>query len=132
MADNIDKKEDENLGRAPAPERKISAGEQAVHFNWDKEKKVEKKETSEDEKIIAEELKREIDLMDIDENLKKEAEQKANKIQFLAEDDKLKELLALAKEKGVLYAIQVAKKMNEPYILDTLHDILSKEGYYQK
>ncbi|MCX6719875.1 MAG: DUF3798 domain-containing protein [Candidatus Staskawiczbacteria bacterium] len=114
------------------PEKKISAEEQAVHFDWDKEKKVEKKESSEDEKIISEELKREIELMQIDENLKKEAEQKANKIQFLADDDKLKQLLVIAKEKGVLTAIQTAKKMNDPYLLDTLHDILAKGGYYQK
>ncbi|MGD0577201.1 MAG: hypothetical protein ABSA74_03950 [Candidatus Staskawiczbacteria bacterium] len=114
-----------------APEKKTSATEQAVHFDWEKEKKVEKKETSSDEKAISEELKREIELMSIDENLKKQAEQKANKIQFLADDDKLKELLKIAREKGVIFAIQVAKKMNEPYLLDVLHDILAKEGYYK-
>jgi hypothetical protein len=81
---------------------------------------------------VAEELRREIDLMNIDENLKKEAEQKANKIQFLADDDKLKELLRMAREKGVIYSVQVAKKMNDPFLLDAFHDLLAKEGYYQK
>jgi hypothetical protein len=70
--------------------------------------------------------------MQLDDNLKKEAEQKANKIQFLADDDKLKELLKIAGEKGIVFAIQTAKKMNEPFLLDALHDILAKEGYYKK
>lgn len=127
MADNINKKEELKI-----PERKISATEQAVHFDWDKEKKIEKKEMSSDEKIVSEELKREIELMQVDDNLKKEAEQKAGKIQFLADDEKLKNLLAVAREKGVVFAIKVAKSMNDPFILDALHDALAKEGYYQK
>jgi hypothetical protein len=70
--------------------------------------------------------------MQVDDNLKKEAEQKANKIQFLADDEKLKKLLDIAKEKGVVFAIQTAKGMNDPFLLDALHDILAKEGYYHK
>lgn len=114
------------------PEKKVPAPIQEPRFDWDKEKIIEKKETSEDEKIISEELKREIELMQVDDNLKKEAEQKANKIQFLADDDKLKQLLKTAKEKGVVFAINVAKKMNDPFLLDALHDILAREGYYKK
>ena len=96
------------------------------------EPRPKKKETPKEEQIISEELKREIELMEVDENLKKVAEDKANKIQFLADDEKLKKLLEIAKEKGVLVAIQAAKRMNDPYLLDTLHDILAKEGYYKK
>ena len=77
-------------------------------------------------------MKREIELMELDDNLKKQAEQKANKIQFLADDDKLKKLMELAREKGVVFAIKVSKKMNDPFLLDALHDILAKEGYYKK
>ena len=131
MANQDNQDPSAQAGEIKTPEKKISAGEQAVHFDWEKEKKVEKKEISKDEKIISEELKREIELMDVDENLKKEAEQKASKISFLADDDKLKKLLEIAREKGLVFAIQVAKKMNEPYLLDTLHDILAKEGYYK-
>ncbi len=123
---------DEKKEEIKIPEKRVPTPEQEARFDWDKEKKIEKKELTEDEKIISEELKREIDLMQVDDNLKKEAEQKANKIQFLADDDKLKKLLELAREKGVIFAIQVAKKMNDPFLLDTLHDILAKEGYYQK
>ena len=127
MADNKDKQEEIKV-----PEKKIPAGEQAVHFGREAEKSIEKKEISQDEKIVSEELKREIELMEVEDNMKKQAEQKANKIQFLADDDKLKKLLEIAREKGVLFAIKVAKSMNDPFILDTLHDALAREGYYQK
>jgi hypothetical protein len=104
-------------------------------FDWDKEKReaaIEKKEISPDDKIISEELRREIELMETDENSRDEAKIKSDKIKFLGEDEKLEHLLSLAREKGVVFAIQVAKKMNEPFLLDTLHDALAKEGYYQK
>jgi hypothetical protein len=113
------------------PENKISADEQQIEFRREGEPVPEKKEISLEEKLASDELKREIELMQIDDNLKKEAEQKANKIQFLADDDKLKNLLAVAREKGVVYAIKVAKSMNDPFILDTLHDALAREGYYK-
>ncbi|OGZ79360.1 MAG: hypothetical protein A2358_00125 [Candidatus Staskawiczbacteria bacterium RIFOXYB1_FULL_37_44] len=121
-----------NMEENKIPEKKNSNAEQEVRFDWDKEKKVEKKEISENEKIISEELKREIELMQFDDNLKKEAEQKANIISFLADGDKLKNLLNIAKEKGIVFAINVAKKMNDPFLLDAFHDILAKEGYYKK
>jgi flagellar motility protein MotE (MotC chaperone) len=92
----------------------------------------EKKEIFEDEKLVAEQLRREIELMNVDENLKKEAEQKAQKISFLGEQEKIEHLLNLAKEKGLVFAIKTAKEMKDSYILDVLHDILAKEGYYQK
>jgi hypothetical protein len=117
------------------PERKTSGTEQAIRFDQEKEKRYEatpeKKEASHDEKAVSEELKRELELMQLDDNLKKLAEQKANKIYFLADDDKLKKLLEIAREKGIVFAVKVAQKMNEPYLLDVLHDILAKEGYYK-
>jgi len=123
MADQ-DKKE-----KIEAQIEKTQTGEQAGNF--EKEKITEIKEVSKDEKIVAQELRREIELMDIDDNLKKQAEQKANKISFLADDDKLKKLLQIAREKGVVFATKVAKSMNDPFILDTLHDALAQEGYYK-
>ena len=112
-------------------EKKIPAGEQQIHFEQKREETAEKKEIIKDEKAISEELKREIELMQLDDNLKKQAEQKANKISFLADDDKLEKLMAIAREKGVIFAVKVAKSMNDPFILDTLHDALAKEGLYK-
>jgi hypothetical protein len=113
-------------------EKKLPSSEQVERFDWDKEKKVEKREVSQDDKIVSAELRREIELMELDDNLKAEAEKKAGKIEFLGEKEKIEHLLQMAREKGLVFAIQVAKKMNEPYLLDILHDTLAQEGYYQK
>lgn len=114
-----------------APE-KFSEGERRVRFDKETEPVPEKKEISKQEKIISDELKREIELMATDEGLKVEAVKKAKTISALDEEKKLKHLLEIAQKKGVVFAVQVAKKMNDAYILDLLHDILAKEGYYKK
>ena len=48
------------------------------------------------------------------------------------QEGKIRRLLDLASEKGLFFAIDVAKKMNDHYTLDVLHDILIKEGLYKK
>lgn len=127
MVNINDKKE--NLDGRLAQEKNVEI-EKPVSL--EQEKNQEKQESLQDERIIANELRREIELMQVDDNLKKQAEQKANKISFLADDDKLKNLVALAREKGVIFAIKVAKSMNDPFVLDTLHDILVQEGFYKE
>lgn len=111
-------------------EKKISSGERSVAWMKKETESTKEKEPSADERIISEELKREIEMMQVDENLKKQAEITAAKIQVLADDQKLKKLLEIARESGVLAAVKTAKAMNDPFLLDTLHDILAKEGYY--
>jgi len=70
--------------------------------------------------------------MDLDDNLKIHMQSQAQEIQSLEENEKVKSLLKIAKEKGVIFSVNVAKKMNDPYILDTFHDVLAKEGYYKE
>ena len=41
-------------------------------------------------------------------------------------------LLQIARDKGVIFAIQLVRKMNEPYLLDVFHDTLAREGFYKK
>jgi len=115
----------------------ISAGEQRIEFEKAAKEESppaggEKKEIlTQEEEAIKEELKREISAMELDENLKKEAEDKARKIGALDEEKKLKHLLEIAKNKGVLFAIKIAEEMKDPYILDTFHDLLVREGLYK-
>jgi len=125
---NQNKKEEIKL-----PEKLESSPEQSKRFLREAESALEKAPEKESsyEKIVSDGLRREIELMDVDDNLKKQAEQKANQIHALADDDKLKKLLVIAKEKGLVFAIKVAKSMNDPFILDTLHDALAKEGFYK-
>ncbi len=108
------------------------AQEQGIDLSAAAAEKKELGEKSREEKMIMDELMQEVHVMEQDETKKAQAEAKARKIQVLGEDDKLQHLLAIAKGKGVVEAISVAKKMNEPYILDLLHDILAKEGFYEK
>lgn len=93
----------------------------------------EKPEISSTEmEAIKEELRREIELMDQDPALKKESEDKARKIGSFAADKILEHLLEIAQQRGLIFALSTAKKMNDPYVLDTFHDLLAKEGYYKK
>ena len=120
------KKEELELQR-----EKIPSNEQSVHFEREGNKAPESKEISEDDKIVSAELRREIEMMELDPNTKKEAEVQREKIEYLGEKEKIEHLLQMAREKGVVFAIQVAKKMNEPYLLDILHDVLAREGFYK-
>lgn len=114
-------------------QKEIFLGEQGIEFSKEEIETAKKKEGgAETEKIITEQLKREIEAMEMDESLKGEAKKKADKIEFLGEKEKIKHLLEIAGEKGVLFAVGVAKDMKDPYLLDIFHDILAQEGYYKK
>ena len=135
MTDSQDKKDlPAQAGEIKVPEKEISASEQRKHFEMEGERELapEKKEVSPDEKIIADELRREIEMMEMEEGLKEEAKKKAQQIDFLAGQDKIEHLLAIAREKGIVFAKITAKEMKDPYILDILHDVLAREGYYKK
>lgn len=113
------------------PERKMSADNAENNFVSETEKNPEKKENQNEKEIVLSELRKEVEMMEVDEKTKEEAKKKAEKIQFLGEAEKVEHLLQVAREKGLVFAIQVARRMNEPYILDILHDTLAKEGFYK-
>ena len=95
-----------------------------------------KKEDGEKMREIPEEeikkLREKIEKTDLDDKLKIQVQSQANDLNALEEKNKLRKLLEIAKLKGVIFAVNVAKKMNDPYILDTLHDALVEKGYYKK
>lgn len=109
----------------------VSGGEQAAHLEGGEGAKIELKEVSREEQQILAELRREVEKMRAVENLKGEAQKKDEKMDYLGEKDKVKHLLQIAREKGLVYAIQEARRTNEPFLLDVLHDTLSQEGYYK-
>ncbi len=45
---------------------------------------------------------------------------------------KVKELLVLGEQKGLDYAIDVARKSNNPLLLDLFHDVLAEDGNYKR
>ena len=82
---------------------------------------------SEDLKAVKEKL----EIAALGESVKPQAQSHAQDLKTLDDEKKIKKLLELAKTKGVAYAIGVAKKLDDPYVLDILHDTLAKEGYYK-
>jgi len=92
----------------------------------------EEPEFKQQEIAIEKEIRKELDALDLEGDLKNEAQAKAKKLQYLEEEEKIKQLLKVAKEKGVAYAVKVAQGMNDPYLLDMFHDLLVREGYYKQ
>lgn len=101
--------------------------EQKIEFFQEGGKMVEKKGPTREEIITKEALKREIDTIELNDELKSEAVEKAKKIQTLGEEEKIEHLLEITKIQGIAFAVKVAKQINDPYVLDTFHDILVKE-----
>ena len=91
-----------------------------------------KKLPAEEEQAIREQLRKEIEMMELSPELQDEAQRKAKKIEFLGEKEKLEHLMVLAKERGLEFAVNVAKNMNDPYVLDIFHDLLIEKGLYKK
>ncbi|MDO8529968.1 MAG: hypothetical protein Q7S10_00965 [bacterium] len=84
------------------------------------------------DKTAEKELRKKIEEMHLDPKLQQQSKAQADDIKSLAQKEKLETLLKSAKNKGVIYAIHVAKSMDDPYILDTFHDMLVREGYYKE
>jgi len=100
-----------------------------------RERLAEEKETKqavESDRALREKLEQEIAKMKLSPGLDDEAEDQAKQIKTLDVEGKAKRLLAMAQEKGLAFAVKTAEKMNDPYLLDVFHDILAKQGLYQK
>lgn len=125
------KKEEKKLDRERdeifIEEEAVKPKEELVEVRDEKEALPDKDMGS--EKQFREELSK----MDIDDSLKMQAQNDAQQIASLKEEDeKIKNLLQIARHKGVIYAVNVAKKMDDPYVLDKFHDLLTEKGYYKK
>jgi len=86
---------------------------------------------NENDKKETDNLRKNIEDMDLEENLKEQVSVHTQNSQSFDDEKKLKYLLELVKDKGVVFAVKVAQKLNNPYILDRLHDILTDKGYYK-
>ncbi len=127
MKEEDDKKIAKELAHESA-EKSIEA-EKLVETPEIQDDLVESKETASKEEI--QQLRHVIQSSKLDENAKTNTTTDANNIKLLDDEKKINKLLDLAKSKGLTYAFDVAQKMNDPYVLDTLHDKLAKDGYYK-
>ena len=112
-------------GEGLSPEQKIEFLQEGVRVQ-------EKEKSTTEESITKDALRREIDKMELNDDLKQEAVERARTIEALDEEKKVKHLLEITKEKGIVFAVNVADKMNDPYVLDNFRDILVKEWYNYK
>ncbi len=56
----------------------------------------------------------------------------APKADTKVQEEKIRKLMDVAKEKGVIFAVALAKRMDDPYMLDMFHDALAQHGLYEK
>lgn len=89
-------------------------------------------EREEIKKIIKEKLKEELKKMETSPELKEEIKRETSQIEVLEKEGKIDRLLKMAEEKGLFFAVGVAKNMKDPYTLDAFHDILAKDNLYKK
>jgi len=103
-------------------------GEQTEVIEQSPELKEAKEDLSHEELA---QVREKIEKEDLGESVRQYAGQQAQSMKLLDDEKKIKKLLELAQSKGVVYAVEVAKKMDDPYVLDFLHDTLAKQGYYK-
>lgn len=121
------------------PENKKPSQEHAFEVSLEEKKAEDSKEVAEQREQVApqefqtqKQLRQKIENIDLADGLKQQASAQAGTAASLSGQEKMKVLLQAAKTKGVIYAVHMAKKMNDPYILDMLHDTLAKEGHYKE
>lgn len=134
MADAFNKKEEEEQGKPEIkPKEKPFFAPEAAEGKAEKEVSREAEPAKEEaaKEAVREEMEK-IGKMTLSPNLKKQAGEEAVEINKLDKEGKISRLLALAKEKGLSYAINVAEQTNDPYLLDALHDVLIQKGLYKE
>lgn len=115
--DRIERKRQEEL------EKKSSAEE---------ERNVEQEDRLLRETTAKEKLQKEIAKMRPYSGSEDEAEEEAERMKLLDTEGKIRNLINIAGEKGLVFAVNVAKKMDDPHSLDVFHDLLAKDGFYKK
>jgi len=99
-----------------------------------KQELIEKKETGKHEKeIIKEIIKEKVEAAAVAPASTPQT-QTIKKIKEIAGEPKERQvqlLVNLALEKGIIQAVEVAKGLDNPYLLDELHDVLA-DKYYNK
>lgn len=119
-----------------SPEMKPEAEkirEEIVKEWFPEEKEVlERKELTLEEKEKKEKLREEIEKAKLPSEKEVEAFKEAEEIKKQSVQGKIKNLLDLAQSKGLSYAVKVAKETKDPLLIDLFHDILVKEGLFEK
>ncbi|MBI2577299.1 MAG: hypothetical protein HYV77_00435 [Candidatus Wildermuthbacteria bacterium] len=92
------------------------------------EKSQEEKEAPFDRDTTREKLEEAVRALDQNPAAVEEARKRAAAMPAATPAKTVDNLVAAAKEKGVVFAVRIAKEINDPFILDALHDRLIQEG----
>ncbi|MGC9031165.1 MAG: hypothetical protein ACP5H7_00065 [Minisyncoccia bacterium] len=92
---------------------------------------IKEKKLLEEEKMIKENIEKQISQFKPSPKIEKISQQKWEKIKDLDIEKKIFELLKIAENKGISFAVNIAQKSKDPYLLDLFHDILAKNEYYK-
>lgn len=111
---------------------KPSSAEAPLSAGEEKEGILEKREFAEEEIKKREELEKEIEKIKLSPQIKAQAQKQADEIKKQSAKGKIQHLLDLAQAQGISYAVEVARKIDDPYLLDLFHDTLAKEGLFKK
>jgi hypothetical protein len=129
MAQSEQRLSQDGLQEAYEQARKIiEAREQAQEKGFEAKKEV----LSEPEKEAKQRLIQETTRAELPQEIQKQAETKAVQTAALEPKQQLEQLVGLAFEKGPAFAVETARRLNDPFILDALHDTLAKNQLYQK
>lgn len=90
------------------------------------------KEADKEERETREEIAAELEKVKLSPQAKAQTQKQADDIQKESEQGKIQRLLEMAEEQGLAYAVEVAKKMDNPLLLDKFHDILAENKLFKK
>lgn len=129
MVDN--KKDNSELDEKSLREKSLEQELQLQESVEATEHRIEEEKSVELSKEEAKILREKIESTELDDHLKDQAKSDAEEVMTLEDEKVIQKLIDLAQSKGAVYAVAVAKKMDDAYVLDALHDRLSKDGYYK-
>lgn len=122
--DNSLKKEE------PGPEKRESI--EGILEKLKKEEIIREQELTPEKKKEKERLKKEIEKISLSEEEKIAAYQEAERIKKEKVKGQLKKLFDLAKTKGLVYAVEVARATDDPLLVDLFHDLLAENERFRR
>ena len=79
-----------------------------------------------------EEIAAELEKVKLSPQAKTQTQKQADDIKKESEQGKIQRLLEMAETQGLAYAVEVAKKMDSPLLLDKFHDVLAENKLFKK
>lgn len=134
MVNPIDKQPGEKK-EGPGPEIEKSREEVIENIYTERREALREKEPlPEGETARLENLRQEVaEIEETRPEIVEQAQKEAGQIDRIdGKEAKLRRLLDVAEQQGVVYAVVVAQKMQNHFALDTLHDIFARDAFYRK